>query len=661
MNRSYIHLIPILTLSWLIYGQCQEDSLLPPIAMTIMIITFFLRVTAQGKSFKFMSRVSLVAILIISIVAGIIWRIFTPAPITDDLIFIDMVYMLQPFTIIAASLIWLKPYSKENIYWLTGLSWATVALSINVPFDDYILSLFRLFCILSAVNILLHTLKKPPVKKRYLLHIRQLLVFGLILMVCTGILFTNIAHGIVIFDEVFMRFIGDYVVPRSYTHFLNISPILRLTNPGYSAIDKRPVLEIDAEKSGVMYLKTQVFENYEDGMWTEPEDVNYVSIGNISDPTLLRKDMIMYTYLEDIIPSPYGISGVRGRDTFLKDTNHIIYGESKKRTRKLSLAINKEPPKVYLNKQEREHLTQLSNKLQQPLFEHAKKIINGETNRFQIAAKIEKHFRDNYQYTLLVDFHATEDGILEMLKEKKSAYCSYFATAMTLLLRSQGIPSRVATGFVAEERIGRKKDKYLVRVRNAHAWSEAYIPIESKETKEIFMTWVPFDPTPPIARGNVINQSGPNLSFTADMLWLFILRTMVYVQNIDKDQAKKNILIILTASLILMNFKKITNRLRNIKLRSNVRERSRSLQRKDVEEIYHRYEDYILKTFNESRNDPETDSQVLGRLKQKSEIPQETLAKIHSFVDHYRDVRFGYKTNVQLERIIETLEEDANT
>ncbi len=64
--------------------------------------------------------------------------------------------------------------------------------------------------------------------------------------------------------------------------------------------------------------------------------------------------------------------------------------------------------------------------------------------------------------------------------------CVQFATAMVVLLRTQGIPARVVAGYGAGE-YNALSGYYTVRMSDAHAWVEVYFPGYG---------WVPFDPTP---------------------------------------------------------------------------------------------------------------------------------------------------------------------
>ena len=60
------------------------------------------------------------------------------------------------------------------------------------------------------------------------------------------------------------------------------------------------------------------------------------------------------------------------------------------------------------------------------------KIVGSHQNPFTIARTVETFFRSNFQYTLDVNFKGDEKGILQMIKKRKPAYCSFFASAITV-------------------------------------------------------------------------------------------------------------------------------------------------------------------------------------------------------------------------------------
>jgi hypothetical protein len=80
-----------------------------------------------------------------------------------------------------------------------------------------------------------------------------------------------------------------------------------------------------------------------------------------------------------------------------------------------------------------------------------------------------------------------EDPLADFLFNVREGHCEYFATAMAIMLRTQGIATRIVNGF-QQGSYNETADVLVVRQRNAHSWVEVYFPGEK--------TWVPFDPTP---------------------------------------------------------------------------------------------------------------------------------------------------------------------
>jgi len=109
-------------------------------------------------------------------------------------------------------------------------------------------------------------------------------------------------------------------------------------------------------------------------------------------------------------------------------------------------------------------------------------------NPYDQAAAIERYLIEEYDYSLAVE--KPEGDVADaFLFEMDAGYCTYFATTMVAMLRSQGIPAQFATGYSEGERVG--EDRYVVQGQDAHAWVKAYFPGHG---------WVEFDPTPPSER-----------------------------------------------------------------------------------------------------------------------------------------------------------------
>ncbi len=66
--------------------------------------------------------------------------------------------------------------------------------------------------------------------------------------------------------------------------------------------------------------------------------------------------------------------------------------------------------------------------------------------------------------------------LLYFLNENHKGYCAYYAGATLFMLRSLGIPSRIAVGFLTEERSDKNKGWYWYYANQAHAWVQVYFP-----------------------------------------------------------------------------------------------------------------------------------------------------------------------------------------
>jgi len=77
------------------------------------------------------------------------------------------------------------------------------------------------------------------------------------------------------------------------------------------------------------------------------------------------------------------------------------------------------------------------------------------------------------------------DAVDDFLFESRLGYCEQIASTLTIMLRSQGVPARLATGYVPGER-DRVSGVWNVRASDAHAWVEVWFPQTG---------WQAFDPT----------------------------------------------------------------------------------------------------------------------------------------------------------------------
>jgi transglutaminase-like putative cysteine protease len=138
-----------------------------------------------------------------------------------------------------------------------------------------------------------------------------------------------------------------------------------------------------------------------------------------------------------------------------------------------------------------ERYTQLPSSTPDRVGEQTAELVSAADTPYEAARLIEQWLRTNKEYSLSVE---RPDGNIadSFLFEMEAGYCTYYATTMATMLRSQGIPARMAVGYNAGEPVG--DDRYAVRGLNSHAWVEVYF-------RDV--GWVSFDPTPPDPRQQV--------------------------------------------------------------------------------------------------------------------------------------------------------------
>ncbi|MHA7222329.1 transglutaminase TgpA family protein [Arthrobacter sp. RHLT1-20] len=130
----------------------------------------------------------------------------------------------------------------------------------------------------------------------------------------------------------------------------------------------------------------------------------------------------------------------------------------------------------------------------------AESVTAGSTTPYARAMAIQRYLRSvNFSYSLQSPVQGGYDGnglsVLADFLVQKSGYCIHFASAMAVMARLEGIPSRIAVGYAPGRPTGATVSiagqgalpEFEVDARDAHAWPELYFQ---------GVGWVPFEPTP---------------------------------------------------------------------------------------------------------------------------------------------------------------------
>lgn len=116
----------------------------------------------------------------------------------------------------------------------------------------------------------------------------------------------------------------------------------------------------------------------------------------------------------------------------------------------------------------------------------ARRLAGAADPQYQKVLQIQAYLRENFPYDLSVTpAPANRDVVDYFLFDQQRGFCSHYATAMAVMLRSVDVPARVVTGYAMGD-YDRERGAYRVPLSAAHAWVEVYFPGYG---------WVEFEPT----------------------------------------------------------------------------------------------------------------------------------------------------------------------
>jgi transglutaminase-like putative cysteine protease len=163
-----------------------------------------------------------------------------------------------------------------------------------------------------------------------------------------------------------------------------------------------------------------------------------------------------------------------GNGTTYSVTSRVYAGG----TERLAAADGEDPPAI------RGTYTQVPNGISGAFRERTERIVSNADNRLETAQVIERYLETGKEYSLNTSLPAGNVADAFLLRMNQG-YCVYFATTMTMMLRTQDIPARYVVGYTPGQKVS--PNEWVVRGLNSHAWVEVYFQD---------VGWVKFDPTP---------------------------------------------------------------------------------------------------------------------------------------------------------------------
>jgi len=141
----------------------------------------------------------------------------------------------------------------------------------------------------------------------------------------------------------------------------------------------------------------------------------------------------------------------------------------------------------------------------------AREVAGDARTQYAAVNRIEAHLRRLFTYDEAPPYPTSRPAggpagadvlppLVDFLLSSRRGFCQHFAGSMAVMLRSIGIPARVAVGYTGG-RFDAALERYVVLDRDAHSWVEVWFADRG---------WLPFDPTPGRSAPNPASVSSPD-------------------------------------------------------------------------------------------------------------------------------------------------------
>ncbi|MCL4262403.1 MAG: transglutaminase-like domain-containing protein [Anaerolineae bacterium] len=280
---------------------------------------------------------------------------------------------------------------------------------------------------------------------------------------------------------------------------------------GPRTVGNTPVMDIIVpQELPYVYWQAIVYDTYEDETWHKANDLVYEHFadeGSLDIPFTRSRQVVTQT-VYSYFPSSsfiYGAPEIISADRPLlvsarEDANgdklvsavrakYILQqGDRYEVVSRLSVADAtslREASTAYPSWVEATYL-QLPDSITPETLALAAEVTAPYTNPYDKAMAVQSYLRETITYNDQIEAPPdTIDPVHYTLFVSQEGYCNYYASAMAVMLRSQGVPVRVVSGY-AQGTYDEESHVYRVRASNAHTWVEVYFPSYG---------WIQFEPT----------------------------------------------------------------------------------------------------------------------------------------------------------------------
>jgi transglutaminase-like putative cysteine protease len=293
-----------------------------------------------------------------------------------------------------------------------------------------------------------------------------------------------------------------------------------------------------------LYLRGTSFDHYDGSSWTRTrpasvptphQDGNYVWTAGSTRPGVESMSIDLEPITPPIIFLPSDAVGIRinepsenigarGPKILVAADDEYKYERADERGLQYTVYRGRARPEP-LSASERDRYLEVPPAISRQVTELARKWAGPITSDIEEANAIEERLRTDYRYDLDSPSGAAPQPLLHFLFESKAGHCEFYSTAMAMLLRTLGVPTRNVTGFIGGT-YNRFGEFYAVRQGDAHSWVEVYLDGRG---------WTRFDPTPPSSSAPRSEVTGM-VAFLRDVVEAAAQRWSRHVIGYDLDQ-----------------------------------------------------------------------------------------------------------------------------
>lgn len=157
------------------------------------------------------------------------------------------------------------------------------------------------------------------------------------------------------------------------------------------------------------------------------------------------------------------------------------------------------------------------------------------------AQALEKYLKDEGKFHYSLQMRTVDpdlDPVEDFILNRKEGHCEYFASALTLLLRSIDIPARMINGFKGGD-LNHLSGVWTVRQRHAHSWVEALVGKKQSKERRAVPLWLTLDPTPGSERAASLAREVSFWNSIQDVGDLLYFIWISYVVGFNSDRQEK--------------------------------------------------------------------------------------------------------------------------